>query len=536
MKKPNFMVGPPGTGKTSEFITKKYKELLTKYSHTKIIILSHTNVAADEIRDEILKLPEVKEKGLTKKTFKYKICTIHSYCKSKALSRDVFSYEDHISLCIKDSRFKLQRISASDFEGDKHKFYKYISDAFGKGMTLKEHWKTCGESNRNSYKPYSINTIVEMQDEYEKYKKDKQVCDFNDMIKDFIEKAKEPDIDALIVDEAQDSNIPQKRALDKMATNTKEYWFVGDPDQTIFDFAGASAETFYELSKGAKELEQGYRCGQTINNLCKQIIKPIWDHYGTHRTWRPANYPEGHEKEGQLIIGNHYYLPNYTTDCSHLRILLDKIRNTEETFLFTYRGNPSDTFVKNFFEQHGIEYAHVGNTAHVPKKEIRCHKLWPEFASGKPMSLQQIKDFWDYLSSKVIVHGKGEYEFKDWIKKDYTIYELIKLKLLKETSVNEKDFRLIRVQKGKKEDYEKRLIYIEKVLRKGFNLEGDVRVRYANIHTVKGLTFDNVIVDLTRTRPENYFEQLRLKYVAYSRGRYDCWTIASQREYTLGVE
>ena len=149
MKTPNFMVGPPGTGKTSEFITKKYKELLTKYSHTKIIILSHTNVSADEIRDDILELPEVKEKGLTKKSFKYKICTIHSYCKSRALNKDVFSYEDHISLCIKDSRFKLQRINASDFEGDKHKFYKYISDAFGKGMTLKEHWKTC---ERSSYK------------------------------------------------------------------------------------------------------------------------------------------------------------------------------------------------------------------------------------------------------------------------------------------------------------------------------------------------------------------------------------------------
>ena len=134
------------------------------------------------------------------------------------------------------------------------------------------------------------------------------------------------------------------------------------------------------------------------------------------------------------------------------------------------------------------------------------------------------------------MHGKGEYEFKDWIKKDYTIYELIKLELLKETSVNEKDFRLIRVQKGKKEDYQKRLIYIDKVLRKGFNLEGKTRVSYANIHTVKGLTFDNVIVDLTRTRPENYFEQLRLKYVAYSRGRYDCWTIPSQSTYTLGIK
>ena len=121
-------------------------------------------------------------------------------------------------------------------------------------------------------------------------------------------------------------------------------------------------------------------------------------------------------------------------------------------------------------------------------------------------------------------------------KKDYSIYDLIKLNLLKETAVNEKDFRLVRVQSGKKEDYEKRLIYIEKILRKGFDLEGDTRVKYANIHTVKGLTFDNVIVDLTLTRKEDYFTQLRLKYVAYSRGRYDCWTIASQSKYTLGVK
>ena len=160
MKKPNFMVGPPGTGKTSEFITKKYKELLTKYSHTKIIILSHTNVAADEIRDDILELPEVKEKGLTKKSFKYKICTIHSYCKSKALSRDVFSYEDHISLCIKDSRFKLQRISASDFEGDKHKFYKYISFRARKSKILHRTRGAVIKYNRdltfNSYLPYFI--------------------------------------------------------------------------------------------------------------------------------------------------------------------------------------------------------------------------------------------------------------------------------------------------------------------------------------------------------------------------------------------
>jgi hypothetical protein len=77
-------------------------------------------------------------------------------------------------------------------------------------------------------------------------------------------------------------------------------------------------------------------------------------------------------------------------------------------------------------------------------------------------------------------------------------------------------------------------LYIRKVLNKDFVESGDVRVKYANIHTVKGLTFDNVIVDLTRTRKEEYFTQLRLKYVAYSRGRVDCWTIASRGPFTLG--
>jgi len=211
-------------------------------------------------------------------------------------------------------------------------------------------------------------------------------------------------------------------------------------------------------------------------------------------------------------------------------ILLDKINNSEETFLFTYRGNPSDGWVKTFFKQHGIEYAHIGNTAHVPKKEIRCHKLWPEFVSGKPMPLKQIKDFWTYIGSKVIVHGRGEETFDEWVNKDYTIDYLIHHKYLKENSTYQRDFSLIRT----KTDPD-RILYIQKILQKGFNLEGDVKVRYGNIHTVKGLTFDNVIVDLTATRIEDYFTQLRLKYVAYSRGKFDCWTISSQRAYTLGV-
>jgi superfamily I DNA/RNA helicase len=420
---PKFISGPPGTGKTNMFLTAKYLELLKKYSHNNIIVLSHTNVAANEIRDAILKLPEIKEKGLTKKSLKYKICTIHSFCKSRLVGKkEVFDADDHKNLGMINTLFKIQSIQG--FDPDKHNFYKYLKDAFGRGYDdLKQFWKVC---DRDSYRPYSINMIEEMEPIYIDYKKNNNVCDYDDMIKEFLDKAKEPDIDALIVDEAQDSNVAQTKALEKMSTNAKEYYMVGDADQTIFEFAGAKADYYHKLSKDAEQLEQGYRCGETINKLCKSIIKPIWDHYGYDRVWKPA--------EG--IVGNHYYLPSLKTKSSAMEKLLDKIKNTKETFLFTFRGNPSDTWVKEFFKDHGIEFAHVGNTAHVPKKELRCHKVWPEFVKGKPVSLKQIKDFWSYIGSKVVVRGKGQETFEDWIKQDYTIDTLISKGYLKTNTRN----------------------------------------------------------------------------------------------------
>ena len=519
MSKLQFMVGPPGTGKTSTFITTKYVELLEKFDYKKIIILSHTKVAAAEIRDEILKLPEMQ--NVTKEALKYNICTIHRYCKKKAtIGEKLLDYDDYKNLCRIDSIFQRHKVTESEFENREHGYFKFVKEAYGFNRSLKEHWK---KSNKK-YHGYSITNIEEiMLPIVENYNKEHGKLDYHDMIKRFIDKAVDPDIDALIVDEAQDSNRTQKIALDKIATNAKEYWFVGDPDQTIFEWAGANAKEFYELSKGAKELEQGHRCSKTINALCKEIIKDVWDEHGTHRIWKPTN-----------VIGNHYKLPSLERKCSALQLLLDKIKNTKETFLFTYRQKPVDAWVRKFLIRHGIQFAYLENSPYVSSKELNCYKLWPEFTDGKQMSLKQIKDFWNYMGSKVIVNGECEYDFEGWTEKDYTINDLIKKKLLKESSVQQKDFTLIALKKSlKKEDFDKKMIYIKKVIRQGW-LDEKPRVKYANIHKVKGLTFDNVIVDNSRFQPEDYHTQLRLKYVAYSRGRFDCWTIASQDKYTLG--
>ena len=59
LKVPEWIPGPPGTGKTSQWLRDKYKECLEKYPWDRIVVLSHTNVAADAIIDSIKKIPKM---------------------------------------------------------------------------------------------------------------------------------------------------------------------------------------------------------------------------------------------------------------------------------------------------------------------------------------------------------------------------------------------------------------------------------------------------------------------------------------------
>ena len=493
--KPRFIAGPPGTGKTHIYIVEElYQELLLKYEPSRIIILSHTNVAADQIRDAVLALTVMKERGFTKKSMKYKICTIHRFCKNflRVVQKDKFEYEDHKNLIGQNKLFG--RDPSTNV--DKHALYKFRSDAKGRGMLLDEYWRVC---DQKSYKPYSIELIKELLPIYKQYKKDNNKCDYSDMIEDFNHQdVKEPDIDVVIIDECQDSNVPQAQAIEKMATNVKEghYYLVGDADQTLFEYAGSNANYFHKLAANPyHELAEGLRCSEAINTKCKKIIMPIWDKWNSHRVWTPAKYTKKHGMGhiGEVIKGNSYYLSNFEGS-SHLDILLDKIKNTNQTFLFTYRGTPGDIRCTKFFDSHGLEYAHVKNSAHVSKKELNAHKMWPECLDGKPMSRTQVKHFYEYAGSKVKVRlKKGEVlNFDNWVNKDYTIDELIHKQLFKPDVKQYRDFDLVRIpSKTTKE----KLIYIKKVLSKGFDFDKKIQIKYGNIHDVKGLTFDNVIVD-----------------------------------------
>jgi hypothetical protein len=531
---PRFIAGPPGTGKTHIYIVGLFEELLVEYDYKKILILSHTNVAAEQILEAVHKLPKMK--GVTKKELRETIGTIHHYCRNRPSLHGKLTktkLEDHKKLIEKNRHFNDDR--NPDIE--KHNLYRFRSDAKGRGLSYDEYWRKC---DQDDYQPYGLEVMKELFKIYEDYKKLHSREDYTDMIERFLNPdLEDPDIDAVIIDECQDSNVPQTKAIEKMATNVKDghFYLVGDADQTLFEYAGSNPNYFHKLaSKPYFELKEGLRCSEAINTKCKKVIKPVWDKWNSHRVWTPAKYRKEHGVGhiGETIKGMGYYLPYLERGSTHLDILLNKIKNTTQTFLFTYRGNPGDTRVTKFLSSTGLEYSMVGCSPHASKKEINSHYVWSDFVQGKPMHLNQVKAFWDYMGGKVIVHGKGEYDFKGWIEKDYTINELINLKLLKEDCKQHVDFDLIRVPSdivGGKE----KLQYIKRVLANGFDNDRPNQIFYGNIHQVKGLTFDNVIVDHTMTRPEDFHTQLRLEYTAYSRGVFDYWELASTTNRKLGV-
>ena len=530
MIKPRVVVGPPGTGKTHFFLVDTYRELFQLYDPDKIVLISHTNIAVGEILTAIINLPEVKESGRRREFFEDRICTIHHYCKKRLERREVFDEqdnEDFKNLCIRHTGFSYAKFGSNPYQD--HAFFKFIKAAYGHDRSLEEHW-IHPATDRSEYTPYHLQQLLELNTEYQNYKKEERLYDFADMITEYNKKNIESDIEALIVDEAQDTNRPQLKAVFKMAKNVKDehFYLVGDPDQTIYEWAGSDADYFHRISANPwLELTQGKRCGEAINTYCKKIIAPVWKHYGYTRKWLPV--PD--------IKGNIYSLRDLNPS-QNLQILIDKIKNTKQTFIFAYRGKPSDAGFKNFFHKHGIEYAHITNSAHVSNKELKCHDEWPSFTEGAPKSLKQIKHFWDYLGSEAIVRGKGKFKFEEWINKDYTVDELIDAQLLKPTVKEVKYFDLLRKRaKGcDAKQHTERMVYIRKIIEDGFDPDGKIRVKYGNIHKIKGTTFDNVVGDLSlyRYKAEPLFVQRRLLYTMFSRGIYDAWVLKSQTGKELG--
>jgi len=121
-------------------------------------------------------------------------------------------------------------------------------------------------------------TFVE---KYEAFKKSDGLIDFTDML-EFAARAMPPmdGVRYAIVDEAQDLCPLHWKILDRILRSTEQTWLIGDDDQALYRFSGASAELFLERARKADHqivLRQTHRFGREIVDFSAKIIRRIKD-------------------------------------------------------------------------------------------------------------------------------------------------------------------------------------------------------------------------------------------------------------------
>jgi len=558
------IAGPPGTGKT-RFVVNLYYDNIQTHSATEIIMTSHTNTAADEIRDRIKDKNNILEyenktgkdiKALiteSHKTLEETVTTIHKYCcsvikKIKGQSV-VFNGDDYEILRQQFPLFNThtgsKKFHSLDMLIAGHPFFRFHSTARDNGLDTVQYYRTLSFEERRDYK-YKIEELQSLEQIYNNFKNNEKVnlrapkiLDFQDMIQIFTDsdevRSDELGIKVLIVDEAQDSSVLQRAAEKKMAAAADLFYKAGDPDQALFEFAGADPDAFHkEFAHPEEELEQGFRCPRVINEYCKKIIKPVWDYYGYERVWAPRREldKEGNPT-GPIVEGEIFEMMSLEQD-PNLAELTRRIKETNESFVFTCRGNEPRETIKYLLKL-GVPFKLVDKDDRFrfkyPKKEIINQRNFLKLIreekkiSGAAVRRMLKNTLPDYTGKNTKDGNLDEIE-----KGNFDIDWLIEHQFLDSIVKKSDDFQSISTTKGI--EMKNFIRQVTKYDPSG-DLERHPRIFVENIHTVKGEEYDNSVVDLTTRREEEDFTKRRIKYVACSRAKKTLWLIKSKNGMTL---
>jgi len=416
------IAGPPGTGKTTKLVEIYYKHLVENYSPTDIIVISHTNTAANHIRDKIYKDQSIddfqKKTGheifhlvkQSKASLEENVTTVHKFCKNRVKGK-AFLIEDYDILKTLYPMFD-KYTSNKKFNSIQglfaiHPFFRFISFAKDNGQEVLDYYRSLTFEEKEDYQ-YTAEELIKMQEHYIKFKTNEKIngrttriIDFQDMVEDFYNNREESkklckDIKILIVDEAQDSSVIQRKAEEVMSENVDYFYKAGDPDQAIFEFAGADPDSFHrEFANPEVELKEGYRCPRVINEYCKKIIQDIWKEYNYTRTWKPREeLDENGNRTGVVVEGEIFNLSSLTQDpfASELK---NRIQNTTEDFIFTYRGGEPREMI-NYLMEIGMPVAIPNKEKSkfkfkYPTNEVKNQREFLSFSKGEYKSLTKIK-------------------------------------------------------------------------------------------------------------------------------------------------
>ena len=173
----------------------------------------------------------------------------------------------------------------------------------------------------------------------------------------------------LLVDEYQDTSVAQFRLVSLLTGPERNICVVGDDDQSIYSFRGATVENILSFEKfypGAKtiRLEQNYRSTSNILNAANCVIQ--------HNTERKGKTLWTDNGEGDKV--QVYTAENEQDEAMHIADVIGqhlKAGGHLSDHAVLYRTNAASAPVQMYFTRAGIPHEIVGGMRFNDRKEVK---------------------------------------------------------------------------------------------------------------------------------------------------------------------
>lgn len=368
---PLLILAGAGSGKTTVLVNRTANIIKSgKALPWQILAITFTNKAAQSLKEKLVNMLSDQASEIWASTF-------HSTCaKMLRIHAEELGYTPHFTIYDTDDSKRLikecQRILNIDDKVLSHNsILNAISNAKEKMIDAKQY----KASIKNDPRKTDIAKVYEL---YQKNLVDGDAMDFDDLLFNMVKIFKKNQevlnqyqnrFKYILVDEYQDTNLVQCEFIKLLAKKHNNLCVVGDDDQSIYKFRGATVENIMNFEDSYKDvkvikLEQNYRSTQTILDAANAVIgnnkkrkgKKLWTENG----------------KGEKILS--YTAFNEQEEASYIsEKILDGVSKglSYSDFAVLYRMNSQSSSLERVLVKSGIPYRIIGGLRFYERKEIK---------------------------------------------------------------------------------------------------------------------------------------------------------------------
>ncbi len=369
---PLLILAGAGSGKTTVLIS-RIANIISKglCYPSNILAITFTNKAAKELVSRIDDLLGQTGEGVWASTF-------HSFC-AKILRKNisVLGYSSDFSIFDTDDSLRVIKAIQKELGIDTNilaprAVLSRISQCKDREISPGMYTQNFGNDSYN-------NDICAIYERYEKELKKSNALDFDDIILKTVTLFETyPDIleyysnkfKYIMVDEYQDTNPIQYKLIYQLQKVHGNLCVVGDDDQSIYKFRGATIENILSFEKSFKNakvirLEQNYRSTGNILDAANNVISNNSERKGK-TLWTASG---SGDKIFENRLEDEYQESLFVTDTILDGVAIDNKNYGDYAIL--YRTNAQSSTLERTLVKSGVPYKIVGGTRFYERKEIK---------------------------------------------------------------------------------------------------------------------------------------------------------------------